>query len=763
MPPRSNRTTLPTSQRDAALFYAREFDWKVFPVQERGKTPLNEHGHLDATTDAEQIRDWWERWPDANIGRPASSRLFILDVDADKGGYESLAALEAEHGALPETLVAKTGGGGRHYYWRTGPGANIPNSAGLLGPGLDVRGRDEQGRGGYVVLPPSIHSSGARYEWLDERRLRERITTAPGWLITLAKDRPSVHQGTQNGQAVAADGAPIEQGQRNSTLASLAGGMRRRGMDAAEIEAALRAVNERRVQPPLPDSDVVKIAASVARYQPAPPPKPGSPEQNGQGRPSNGAPERGLRVSWGPTIKTEPMQFLWRGYVPLGNLGLLAGPPKVGKSTVAVDLMARVSRGAAMPDGSPGREGRVLLIAPEDSEGEALARYLEAGGDPERFGVVWEDMEDPDAQVPPTFPDRLAELERLIRQHSVLLVVIDNLDRVVGRKLEMNKAKDVTEVLAPLQGVAKRTGAAILAIEHTRKAGAGDPLDAVLGSRKVTGVARFVAFVVRDQEDPRRRLFGVRGNYTAEDDGTLSFTMSANGSGSARIHWEGASGVSLQDAFRGDIEGQGGALGEAISWLRDFLRDGGRERKEIVAEATEYGISKWALEEARRRLGIKPERLVHEQGRPTIWELPATERGDEVSPGGHDLEGPGETRPGERIGGLSWDDTPQTNVSPGIVRSQVKPSESGQPTTESGRQVPSEAAQRTLPTLTAQPPRALCYECSGCHKRRPSAVDLTKERHRGCPSDAPDPRFYYNPNANCAEPLDASNTELAAA
>ncbi len=618
----------------AALDYARR-GWRAHPLI--GKVAQVKDWPHEATTSERTIRRWWAANPDYSIGLAmgAETGLFVVDVDGQEG-EASLERLEAEHGPLPMTLQQRTGKG-RHlvFHW---PAEGVGNSVRRLGAGLDTRGE-----GGYIVAAPSIHpETGEAYRWLNDLEPAE----APTWLLELLSAPPE-RQGGQ-GPTTAADGEPITDGQRNATLASLAGTMRRRGMGQEAITAALLAECDARCQPPLPEAEVRAIAASVARYEPAVPPRAGSPEQNGQA--AGDAPDRGLRVSWGPDIRVVPIQFLWQGYIPLGSLGLLAGPPKVGKSTVATDLQARVSRGAPMPDGTPGREGRVLLIAPEDGESEALARYLEAGGDRERFGVVWEDLEDPDAQVPPTFPERLVELERLIREHGVLLVVIDNLDKVVGRKVEMNKAKDVTEVLAPLQAMAKRTGAAILAIEHTRKGGAGDPLDAVLGSRKVTGVARFVAFVVRDQDNPKQRLFGVRGNYTAEDDGTLRFTMSANGHKTTRIDWEGASGVSLQDAFRSENEGQGGALGEAIAWLRDYLSDGPRERKEVVAEAREMDVSDWALKEARRRLGIVPQRLEHEQGRPTVWELPTTEGGHDVSGGGHDDGRPPETDHPKELG-----------------------------------------------------------------------------------------------------------------
>lgn len=106
------------------------------------------------------------------------SGVVVIDLDRKNGidGLESLSAL----GDVPETLTARTGSGGLHLYFRH-PGIPVKNSAGVLGPGIDVRGD-----GGYVVLPPSPHRSGGRYEWLNAAPIAE----LPPWLLTLLRNPP---------------------------------------------------------------------------------------------------------------------------------------------------------------------------------------------------------------------------------------------------------------------------------------------------------------------------------------------------------------------------------------------------------------------------------------------------------------------------------------------------------------------------------------------------------------------------------------------
>lgn len=166
--------------RRVALEYARA-GFRVHPVR-RDKTPHLARGVLDATSDPRLISWFWRRWPQAGIGIATGAGLAVIDVDGPQGAA-SLAALEREHGPTPATVETLTGGGGRHLWFRSAE--PLRNSAGLLGPGLDVRGEN-----GYVVAPPSRHRNGTIYSWKvapDERRL----APLPAWLRPPERQRPT--------------------------------------------------------------------------------------------------------------------------------------------------------------------------------------------------------------------------------------------------------------------------------------------------------------------------------------------------------------------------------------------------------------------------------------------------------------------------------------------------------------------------------------------------------------------------------------------
>jgi hypothetical protein len=162
-----------TNPAIAALHYAVELGWALFPVHtwlgygcscDKGascdspaKHPRTGSGGFElASSHPEQIGEWWDRWPDANIGLfPGASGLVIIDVDGPEGE-----AAAAKLGLIDAcTLEARTGrdDGGRHLYYRS-PDFGVSNRK--LADHLDVRGDS-----GYVVIPPSVHRSGRRYTW----------------------------------------------------------------------------------------------------------------------------------------------------------------------------------------------------------------------------------------------------------------------------------------------------------------------------------------------------------------------------------------------------------------------------------------------------------------------------------------------------------------------------------------------------------------------------------------------------------------------
>jgi hypothetical protein len=168
---------------DQALAYSN-IGWPVFPCWPQTKKPLTKHGFKDASLEEKQLRSWWDMKPDANVAIRTGSccNIVVLDIDPRNGGDDTLARLIDEHGALPKTVHAKTGGGGDHFYFNH-PGGSL---FGSLDKGIDVKAD-----GGYVIAAPSIHQSGQEYRWLVSP-LESALAPLPKPLTELIQ-RPEKH------------------------------------------------------------------------------------------------------------------------------------------------------------------------------------------------------------------------------------------------------------------------------------------------------------------------------------------------------------------------------------------------------------------------------------------------------------------------------------------------------------------------------------------------------------------------------------------
>jgi energy-coupling factor transporter ATP-binding protein EcfA2 len=216
--------------QEAAIRYARR-GFRVLPLRERDKRPLIEDWPNRATWDEAQVREWWAKWPNANIGiatgRYRDGYFCVLDFDPRNGGdwYNDVG-----EDVLPPTWVVHTGGGGRHFYYKT------PEL--LRGAKLEA-GVDLKGEGGYVVAPPSIHPEGGEYGWEVGAAPRDReMADVPEWVLRKVKGENG-DDGNGRRRSLWRLPPPIPKGKRHDYLVSLAGVLWGAGVSEEKIEAVL--------------------------------------------------------------------------------------------------------------------------------------------------------------------------------------------------------------------------------------------------------------------------------------------------------------------------------------------------------------------------------------------------------------------------------------------------------------------------------------------------------------------------------------------
>lgn len=231
----------------------------VFPLEERGKKPRTKNGCKDATTDAAQVKAWWQQWPNANIGIATGKKsggIFVIDLDIDENkgldGYHALQDWERENGSFPDSWMSITGRGGYHLYFKSD--TEIKNRAGII-DGIDVRGE-----GGYVVAPPSIHSNGRRYEWEydpEEYDLAKADNTV-NYFLSQTSDKYSTHFTMP---------AIVKSGERNTMVFRFACMMQAKGASDGAVLAATMSENQSKCNPPLEEAEVRQIVESALKYE----------------------------------------------------------------------------------------------------------------------------------------------------------------------------------------------------------------------------------------------------------------------------------------------------------------------------------------------------------------------------------------------------------------------------------------------------------------------------------------------------------------
>jgi putative DNA primase/helicase len=226
---------------------------------------LAKNGLKDSSRDPETVQRWFDgRSLNIGIATGTISGIIALDVDPRHDGDTTLAGLEAEHGPLPPTWRFLTGGGGEHILFRH-PGGTVANSAGLLGPGLDVRGD-----GGYIVAPPSRHISRRAYAIsVDHHPNDVLLAPPPEWLMQrLSRRKPAAKDAPQERTDWRGHvGATHVEGTRNTALASLTGHLLRNRVDPFAVLDLMLCWNRAHCNPPLDDDEVSATVRSIARKE----------------------------------------------------------------------------------------------------------------------------------------------------------------------------------------------------------------------------------------------------------------------------------------------------------------------------------------------------------------------------------------------------------------------------------------------------------------------------------------------------------------
>jgi hypothetical protein len=253
--------------------------------------------------------------------------------------------------------------------------------------------------------------------------------------------------------------------------------------------------------------------------------------------------EHGVLLS---NIKSKQLDWLWEKRIPRGKLTTLDGDPGLGKSLLTLDLAARITTGRPMPDGTPGVQGSVLLVAPEDSATDTIKPRIEAaGGDPSHIRLL-NSVKQKNSWTGETclysftLSDHFLTFIDIIERTSPTLIIIDPLMAVLGSRISSYNDQKIRHVLSRLANMAHNTRCAFLIVRHLNKGSSENPLYQGSGSIGIIATVRSGLLVIQHPSDEKQRLLvPIKNNYS-EKASNLTYQVIANAHGIPSIQWLGA-------------------------------------------------------------------------------------------------------------------------------------------------------------------------------------------------------------------------------
>jgi putative DNA primase/helicase len=329
-------------------------------------------------------------------------------------------------------------------------------------------------------------------------------------------------------------------------------------------------------------------------------------------------------------VQSQPVRWLWPGRFALGKLSLIAGDPGLGKSMLLLAMAAHISRGRRWPDGSECPVGSVLLICGEDDVADTIRPRLEAAGaDLSRIEIVTMANDKGGRRGFDLERDSKALLAKASAMTDCRLINIDPISAYLG-KTDSHSNAEVRGLLAKLAEGVGSIGAALVMVSHLNKGTEkGNALYRPNGSLAFVAAARTAYIVVKDRDDPKRRLFlPMKQNLSPDGDG-LAFRVAVRMNGAPYLVFERAPVTMTANEALAAAPAAPKPRESASDWLRERLANGPVAAKEIWDDANACGFAEATVKRAKKQLGVDAVKVEGTLNGGWLWRLPAPEEGRE--------------------------------------------------------------------------------------------------------------------------------------
>lgn len=305
-------------------------------------------------------------------------------------------------------------------------------------------------------------------------------------------------------------------------------------------------------------------------------------------------------------IQSKEVEWLWYPFIPYGKLTIVQGDPGNGKTTLILNIAAKLSKGEELDDNMKLTEPiNIIYQTAEDGLDDTVKPRLEmAGADCERVMVI----DESDKSL--SMADE--RLEEAIIKTNTRMLILDPIQAYLGGGMDMNRANEARDMTKKLGALAEKYKCAILLIGHMNKSAGNKAAYRGMGSIDFFAVARSVLLVGRVEGEPNIRAIVQIKNNLAAFGHPKAFRLSEEG-----FEWLGDYEITADEVLGGIIP-KANKLEQAKQMLRELAETSNAiQSNEAFTMAEEQGISKRTLENAKKELGIRAKRVNNSW----YWEL----------------------------------------------------------------------------------------------------------------------------------------------
>lgn len=295
-------------------------------------------------------------------------------------------------------------------------------------------------------------------------------------------------------------------------------------------------------------------------------------------------------------VEVESVSWLWYPFIPYGKVTIIQGDPGEGKTTLVLQIIARLTKGESIIDEKEKPPINVIYQTAEDGLADTIKpRLLSADADCSKVLVI------DDRDTPLTMRD--VRLEQAIVETNAKLVVLDPIQGFLGADVDMHRANEIRPIMKHISELAERYKCAIILIGHMNKCSVGKSAYRGLGSIDFQAAARSVLIVGRIKDEPEVRVVCQTKSSLAPEAKAVAFRLNEE----TGFEWIGELDITADDLLSGTVKGT--KKQAAMDFLENLLADGQMSQKEIIELARQKGISDKTLRNAKDELKIKSKRV----------------------------------------------------------------------------------------------------------------------------------------------------------